>query len=998
MSSDPSFDWCSFYALFWNDKGIRCKLNIPDTVLFRYGQLSAWWATNKEGYTQRHTSQSTTIEAVRRRFLQVASDDDANYSKFVAISRHGDGRPQLLRTQAFNQLCEILSDRLESGHPDECPEVETPSVLQAFIQPYQDVRYVTTLINTGANISCHTFQRKYSRRYAPMSATASAALDVREADVIMGEGSDADMRRAEVEAQMGAVEPTLKMQLRKLTAHLVRYIQRAHGLTLGGIVCEYIRDISGKIYLLSVLRTEWASNAAGRGSGSLGATNLQQVPIEDPAAAAQEFLLIQEEEEEEEEDLGRLMPPEMEVSPRTAGAGGGGAPGMEPAVAWAQPAPLSRPGTSSGLRPGTASGSPLTPTGSGGGAGVSRSGLIQYPGGGRAAGIGINVNNTWPSLQHESQLAPAAPGTTIYDGKGTTGSRTGSPTRAQSARPGPAPASNVASPMAERRGGVPRPVSSPVVRARSPNPTQKSQVGLSQVRSSSPDRQKSAVSIVTATGAHVNSGARGAPLLVQQLQKEVESLRDQLLYQHELAEASAAKIRQLEHEKEVATGAFDDRSHSLEHLLAEAREELRNMRAERDSWCARAEGAEARCAEMEAERAEMQKTLSDERATAMRALKEYQERDADRQGRTSQLEAEVSRLSEQLKTESTAVNALKRQLLEFSDIAERFKSTLNDGNLEPGMQEVLDKIGHLFNDQPNPTGEQYAVQKVLFHYHADLRSVFLYYAQLDNTFTDHWPPSLSFAQWMLFCKDSQTSDIRAGARIRSNIHFLMLHPSECESIFYRYAKADTEAASARLAGGDPLKVPSVLTYELFLAAIVHAAYKLKRPDVPYLSEALREYILRYLARAERVNPAGLKRGQVRSALEGTAKSGVAAASAIVAAGSGSNALAGYMGATSSSAPARSHSPSGASASGGANRKGSARKGSGSARKGSASGAPSPASHKGCSPSGVTSAPQIEFSKSDMANSAIMRELAMMGLDHPGSHKEIIRRGGGFDLP
>ncbi len=38
---------------------------------------------------------------------------------------------------AFNQLCELLSDRLESGRPDTAPEVETPAVLQAFIQPWQ---------------------------------------------------------------------------------------------------------------------------------------------------------------------------------------------------------------------------------------------------------------------------------------------------------------------------------------------------------------------------------------------------------------------------------------------------------------------------------------------------------------------------------------------------------------------------------------------------------------------------------------------------------------------------------------------------------------------------------------------------------------------------------------------------------------------------------------------------------------------------------------------
>ncbi len=43
------FDWASFYALFWNDKGVKAKINIPDTVIFRFGQLSAWWSTNKVG-------------------------------------------------------------------------------------------------------------------------------------------------------------------------------------------------------------------------------------------------------------------------------------------------------------------------------------------------------------------------------------------------------------------------------------------------------------------------------------------------------------------------------------------------------------------------------------------------------------------------------------------------------------------------------------------------------------------------------------------------------------------------------------------------------------------------------------------------------------------------------------------------------------------------------------------------------------------------------------
>jgi hypothetical protein len=71
------------------------------------------------------------------------------------------------------------------------------------------------------------------------------------------------------------------------------------------------------------------------------------------------------------------------------------------------------------------------------------------------------------------------------------------------------------------------------------------------------------------------------------------------------------------------------------------------------------------------------------------------------QERSTQLEAEVLRLSEQLKGESTAVLALKRQLTQFSDIAERYQSTIKDGNIVEGMEEVLEKIGPLFSGQAN---------------------------------------------------------------------------------------------------------------------------------------------------------------------------------------------------------------------------------------------------------------------------------------------------------
>lgn len=58
--------------------------------------------------------------------------------------------------------------------------------------------------------------------------------------------------------------------------------------------------------------------------------------------------------------------------------------------------------------------------------------------------------------------------------------------------------------------------------------------------------------------------------------------------------------------------------------------------------------------------------------------------------------------------------ALKRQLLQFSDIAERYATTHREGDMEPGMQEVLDRVQKLFVGQTNPFGERYAAVGTIF--------------------------------------------------------------------------------------------------------------------------------------------------------------------------------------------------------------------------------------------------------------------------------------------
>ena len=59
--------------------------------------------------------------------------------------------------------------------------------------------------------------------------------------------------------------------------------------------------------------------------------------------------------------------------------------------------------------------------------------------------------------------------------------------------------------------------------------------------------------------------------------------------------------------------------------------------------------------------------------------------------------------------------------------------------------------------QSNPSGESYALQKVLAGQHSSLRAVFLHYSQLESTMGQHWPPIMTYVQWLVFAKETQIS-------------------------------------------------------------------------------------------------------------------------------------------------------------------------------------------------------------------------------------------------
>eukprot|EP00241_Pyramimonas_parkeae_P010956 CAMPEP_0114264636 /NCGR_PEP_ID=MMETSP0058-20121206/23335_1 /TAXON_ID=36894 /ORGANISM="Pyramimonas parkeae, CCMP726" /LENGTH=232 /DNA_ID=CAMNT_0001381369 /DNA_START=104 /DNA_END=798 /DNA_ORIENTATION=+ len=230
--SESTLDWCSFFALFWNDKGFNLKLKIPDTVLLRNGHISAWWATDKKGHVKRHQPQKTTWEAIRSHFVQQAVDDSNNVGRFVAIVRKANAPPRILKWREFNHMCEWMSDNSEltGAHLPAAVKEELPFCVQVYVPPHLDLRYITTYICNGSEVVCSSFPRRYSRRYIQSASSEGAGELV-----------------CEVDPKVVRLDANLKRELQNTTSEVVKYVERAHGLTLAGVVCEYVRDARGEV-------------------------------------------------------------------------------------------------------------------------------------------------------------------------------------------------------------------------------------------------------------------------------------------------------------------------------------------------------------------------------------------------------------------------------------------------------------------------------------------------------------------------------------------------------------------------------------------------------------------------------------------------------------------------------------------------------------------------------------------------------------------------------
>ena len=211
---------------------MKLKLNIVDTVVFRNGKLSAWWGTDKDGIIKKKPPQKASLEAVRQRFLDVGLSgmhDSSNLGRYVCVERRGGGAaPRCLKRDSFNTLAEEISEESEADRVMSDPSSpsrrrapsEFPVCIQAYVPPHLDLRYITTYVCEGGEVTCTTFPRRFSRRYVGESGAATGDDDGAGSGGAKGDASGAEPP-PEVNPHVVTLDSQLKAKFRRIVASIV---------------------------------------------------------------------------------------------------------------------------------------------------------------------------------------------------------------------------------------------------------------------------------------------------------------------------------------------------------------------------------------------------------------------------------------------------------------------------------------------------------------------------------------------------------------------------------------------------------------------------------------------------------------------------------------------------------------------------------------------------------------------------------------------------------
>lgn len=123
-------------------------------------------------------------------------------------------------------------------------------VVQAFVQPLSNARYMTTYMRKNGKSSCHSFQLPFASAYCERGAANRGQWQAA--------SSPTYPPHAAAPASAPALDAALNADLRHVAVGMTKFMRAAHGRSIRFLSIETIRDAHSQLQLLSVQRLEWA--------------------------------------------------------------------------------------------------------------------------------------------------------------------------------------------------------------------------------------------------------------------------------------------------------------------------------------------------------------------------------------------------------------------------------------------------------------------------------------------------------------------------------------------------------------------------------------------------------------------------------------------------------------------------------------------------------------------------------------------------------------------
>jgi len=205
---------------FLRQQGIKLFFRIPDIVLISAGTLCTWLFTSKSGEVLRKSPMKLNAAAVETCFKKEV-DRHENFENIAAVVL--DEPVHLLSSKGFGTVVDLMKEaELKGTLPN------TPTILQKYIKPRDDIGWETHAVRDGDNfLVCHrTF--RYSDRYS-MSRSRFGPL-------------------ANVVHVFPPIPASLVKEITRLTIAMLRSLWRAH-TSIDLVRCEFIKDSGGRLIL-----------------------------------------------------------------------------------------------------------------------------------------------------------------------------------------------------------------------------------------------------------------------------------------------------------------------------------------------------------------------------------------------------------------------------------------------------------------------------------------------------------------------------------------------------------------------------------------------------------------------------------------------------------------------------------------------------------------------------------------------------------------------------